>query len=312
MRAFTVGVLAWAVALTPALAAADRYDFTLERIIGPPAAPGMVNDPNDVVRQSQYKSLMSEMSVVIGPHYLTPADTLGYSGFQMGLETSFSQITNTADYWQKGVENPTSSFLPTLTVMARKGLWLPLPGFELGVGGTKLFDSSLYALQAYAKLGLHEGYHGWPIPSLAVRGAVSHLLGTSEVNLTVMSLDATLSKSFGIGGVVTLDPYIGAAALLSFVRGEVIDTTPGVDAYAQGPTSRDINANTTFPDPDTIVRWRTFAGFRLLYGFFALTGEFVYTFCNDSASGCGKVDAMKVTDRSLGQVGINFSGSLVF
>ena len=165
--------------------------------------------------------------------------------------------------------------------MARKGIWLPLPGFEIGAGATKIIDSNMYAVQGYAKLALQEGFHDWPIPSLALRGAVSHLLGSPQVDLTVVSVDATVSKSFGIAGTVTLDPYVGAGTLLGIVRGQVIDTTPGVDAFADGAGSNDINANTTFPDPDTIVRWHIWAGFRLVYAFLAFTGEFVYTFCNE-------------------------------
>jgi hypothetical protein len=312
MRALAAGLCALTVAALPVRARADRNDLTLERIIGMPSASGMTNDPSDPIRQTMYKSLMSELALVMAPRPLAPADTLGYSGFQLAFETSFTQITNTADFWQRGVENVSSSFLPTLTVMARKGIWLPLPGFEIGAGATKLLDSGMYAVQGYAKLALHEGFHDWALPSLAVRGAVSHLLGASEVDLTTVSVDASVSKSFGIGGTVTLDPYLGAGVLLSFVRGQVIDTTPNRDAFKEGPDSNDVNSNTTFPDPDTIVRWRMFGGFRLLYAFLAFTGEFAYTFCNDSASNCGKSDPAKITDRSGGQVQLNFSGSFVF
>ncbi len=313
MRALTVGLCAVAVVtLAAARAHADRNDLTLERIIGPPTVPGMFNDPTDPVRQTMYKSLMSELGVVIAPRALSPADTLGYSGFQLAFETSFTQISNKQDFWQKGVENVSSGFLPTISVMARKGIWLPLPGFEIGAGATKLIDSNMYAVQGYAKLALHEGFHDWPIPSLALRGAVSHLLGSPQVDLTVVSVDATVSKSFGIAGTVTLDPYVGAGTLLGIVRGQVIDTTPGVDAFADGSGSNDINANTTFPDPDTIVRWRIYAGFRLVYAFLAFTGEFVYTFCNSSASDCNKMDPTRITDRSGGQAQINFSGSFLF
>jgi hypothetical protein len=308
----TVGLCAFAcLTLAASSARGDRNDLTLERIIGPPSAPGMFNDPTDPVRQTMYKSLMSELGVVIAPRALSPADTLGYSGFQLAFETSFTQISNNQDFWQKGVENVSGSFLPTISVMARKGIWLPLPGFEIGAGATKLLDSNMYAVQAYAKLALHEGFHDWAIPSLAIRGAVSHLLGANQVDLTEISVDATVSKSFGIAGTVTLDPYVGAGALLGIVRGQVIDTTPNVDAF-NDPTSNDINAGTTFPDPDTIVRWRIYAGFRLVYAFLALTGEFVYTFCNSTASDCNKMDPAKITDRSGGQAQINFSGSFIF
>src|SRR5437762_3277415 len=147
MRALTIGLCAVGITATVMLGAttahADRNDLTLERIVGMPTMPGAFNDPTDPVRQTMYKSLMSE-------------------------------------------------------------------------------------------LALHEGFHDWAIPSFAVRGAVSHLLGASQVDLTTISIDATLSKSFGIGGTVTLDPYAGAAVLLSFVRGQVIDTTPNTDAFADG------------------------------------------------------------------------------
>ena len=313
MRALTVGLCVLVAAtVAPSAARADRNDLTLERIIGPPAAPGTFNDPTDPTRQTMYKSLMSELGVVIAPRLLAPADTLGYSGFQLAFESSFTQISSHQDFWQKGVENVSGNFLSTISVMARKGIWLPLPGFEIGAGATKIIDSNMYAVQGYAKLALQEGFHDWPIPSLALRGAVSHLLGASEVDLTVISLDATVSKSFGIAGTVTLDPYVGAGTLLGIVRGQVIDTTPGVDAFTEGPMSNDINSNTTFPDPDTIVRWRLWAGFRLVYAFLALTGEFVYTFCNDTAGNCNKMDPTRITDRSGGQAQINFSGSFLF
>jgi hypothetical protein len=297
--------------IAPGSARADENDLTLERIAGMPSSMGAFNDPNDPVRQTQYKSLMSELAVVMGPRMLTPADTLGYSGFQLALETSFTHISSEQDFWQKGVERVSGSFLSTITVMARKGIWLPLPGFEIGAGATKLFNSNMYALQGYAKLALHEGFHDWPIPSFAIRGAVSHLLGASQVDLTTLGIDATVSKSFGIAGTVTLDPYLGAGTLLSFVRGQVIDETPNIDASIPANV-RDVDANTTFPDPDTIVRWRLYGGFRLLYAFLAFTGEFAYTFCNDTAMNCGQSDPTKIVDRSGGQAQINLSVSFLF
>src|SRR5438094_10266161 len=109
MRALTVGLCALAVgAATAAPARADRNDLTLERIVGMPSGPGMFNDPTDPLRQTMYKSLMSELALVMAPRPLAPADTLGYSGFQLAFETSFTQISSNADFWQKGVENVSS------------------------------------------------------------------------------------------------------------------------------------------------------------------------------------------------------------
>lgn len=312
MRALTVGLCAVAVVALPGVATADRNDLTLERIIGQPTTPGTFNDPTDPVRQTMYRSLMSELSLVMAPRILTPADTLGYRGFQLDFSTSFTQISNNADFWQRGVASVSSSYLTTITVMARKGLWLPLPGFEIGAGATKLIDSSMYALVGYAKLALHEGFHDWPIPSLALRASVSHLLGASEVDLTTLALDAEVSKSFGVGGTFTLDPYVGAGSLLTWVRGQVIDTTPNVDSYMQGASSTDIDANSTFPDPSMIVRWRLYVGLRFLYDVLQISGEFAYAFCNDTAMSCDHSDPTRITDRSGGQAQFTLSVGFVF
>jgi hypothetical protein len=303
---------------TAGAASADQNDLTLERLIGMPSMPGVINDPSTIIQQSQFRSLMSELGVVMSPKFLSPADTLGWSGFQLSFDTSFTQISNKADFWQKGVSQVSGGFLPTISVFARKGLWLPLPSIEIGAGGTKLLDSEMYALQLYIKFALHEGFHhhddwlGVIMPSIAVRGAVSHLFGSTQVDMTVISVDASLSKSFGIAGVLKLDPYLGANVLLNIVRSGVIDTTPNVDAFKQGPQGPDLNANTTFPDPDTIVRWRLTAGFRLVYWRVALTGEFSYILCNDTGSSCGVQNPTKITDRSDGQAQLSFSASMIF
>jgi hypothetical protein len=175
-----------------------------------------------------------------------------------------------------------------------------------------LIGGGLFAIQAYAKFALHEGFHDWPIPSLAVRCGVSRVAGSPEVDLTMVSVDTSVSKSFGLGGTAKLDPYLGFAALMTFARGQVIDSSPNIDAFKQGGMAPDLNANTTFPDPDMILRWQLFGGFRLQYSWLALTAEFVYTLCNDSGSDCGKMPVDKVVDASDGQAVINLSGSLIF
>ena len=40
----------------------------------------------------------------------------------------------------------------------------------------------MYAIQGYAKFALQEGFHDWVLPSFAVRGSASQLLGTGQVD----------------------------------------------------------------------------------------------------------------------------------
>lgn len=305
-------VLAGWLAATPA-ASAQRNDLTLERLIGPPATLGAFNDPTgNLPLQSSYRSLMSELSVALAPQLGAPADSLGWSGFNLAFTTQHTSIANQADYWRQGVRDVSSSFLSTVGVMARKGIFAFFPSIELGAGLAYLVDSSVLALQAYAKVGLHEGFHNWPLPSIALRGAVSRPMGLSQVDMTITSADLSLSKSFGVRGAVRLDPYLGANLLVTVVKSLIIDTTPFIDAHKQGPMGVDLNSNTTFPDQDPILRWRLFTGLRLVYSLLSVTAEVAYTFCNDTAMDCRRADPSRVQDRSDGQTQLTLSAGIIF
>ena len=77
-------------------------------------------------------------------------------------------------------------------MFARKGLWfLPLPSFEVGAGAVNVSGSKMWAAQIYGKFAIQEGFHDWPLPSLAVRGAASRLMGADQLDLTVASLDVS-------------------------------------------------------------------------------------------------------------------------
>src|SRR5579863_1312928 len=90
--------------------------------------------------QALFRSLMSELGVVIAPRLQTPADTLGYAGFQFSAELGITTINNNRKvsndptgiaYWNglEGVSagNPNaarpSSSLTTVGGFVRKGLW---------------------------------------------------------------------------------------------------------------------------------------------------------------------------------------------
>ncbi len=171
--------------------------------------------------------------------------------------------------------------LATLGGFARKGFWLPVPAFELGAGFVNVLGSNMFALQGYAKIALQEGFHGWPVPSLAVRGAVSRLVGTDQVDMTVGSVDVVISKAFAVGKTARFEPFAGWNILFIDAHSGVIDATPKCDAYAlqntpagaappsgcqAGPVGKpwdDLNANFTFPRQDVITRQRILGGFKM-------------------------------------------------
>ncbi len=261
-------------------AAADNNDLVLSRL------GTRITDPNTgeitgVVGQNlELRGLASQLGVVLAPHLLTPADTVGFSGFQLTVDYASTTIDKSASYWNV-LEGTPDSGMSTVGLFMRKGMWFPLPSFEIGGGAIHLVDSRTWTGQLYTKFALHEGYHDLPIPSLAVRGAVSRMMNQRELDLTVASLDVAVSKHFGIGGTWRLDPYVGWNMLMIVPRSEVIDPTPNVDPLMAG-NEKDILLNFVFKDQDNIYRQRFFFGAKMQYYVFQLTLEAQFALAGSS------------------------------
>lgn len=281
MRAALISATALAaVAMAATPAAAGDHDLIISRL------SRILDDGTGTMRtvgqNADFRSLASELGVVLAPRLLTPSDTLGFGGFQFTADVGYTQISRDATWWRAldGSPDPTGAggmnhgpgFMPTVGFFARKGIWLPLPSFEIGAGAVHLLDSHLWTGQLYAKFGLHEGFHDLPIPSVAARGAVSRLIGEADLDLTIVSVDISISKRFGIGGTWSFSPYGGWNALIIIPRSEVLDPTPSIDPLAPGSES-DANLNFVFEDQDSIMRNRFFAGMKLQYYVFQLTLE---------------------------------------
>ncbi|HVV88588.1 MAG TPA: hypothetical protein VHE35_36340 [Kofleriaceae bacterium] len=240
-------------------------------------------DERTVGESLELRSLLSELGVALAPRLLTPSDTIGFGGFQLTADLASTTISSDASYWRVLASSPSptatadgtshgAGALPTVGVFVRKGMWFPVPSIEFGGGAVHLMDSRLWTGQAYVKLALLEGYHKLPVPSVAVRGAVSRLFGQKEIDLTILSLDASVSKHFGVAGTWSVDPYAGWNVLMMVPRSEVIDPTPNVDSLDDA-NMNDRNLDFVFKDQDDITRQRFFVGAKLQYYVFQLTLE---------------------------------------
>jgi hypothetical protein len=324
LAAISFGSVVASRALAPRAAHADSNDLVLSRLTVP-------NGSSFVPDNQQFRSLVSQLGIALAPKFLTPADTLGYSGFQFSTELSYTTIDHNATYWCATEESAScaasdakaTSALSTIGIFARKGIWLPLPSFEVGGGALHLLSSQMWAAQAYAKFAIHEGFHDWPIPSLSVRGSVSRLMGSEQLDLTIPSLDVTISKSFGLAGTVNVSPYGGWNVLWMVARSEVIDKTPNVDA-GDPANPMDVGNNFVFPDQDDIVRQRFFVGLKLKYYVFAFTAEAAFALSGTSVDDRAGVDTScataaasqksncDATDTAKGQQTYTFSASMDF
>jgi hypothetical protein len=264
---------------TAAPAAADQNDLVLSRL-ATPVTDGSGNTTSFVGDNLRFRSLTSQLGTVLAPHLLTPADTIGFGGFQLTVDYAMTTIDAGQDYWR--VRNGgTDNTMRTVGLFMRKGMWFPIPSFELGGGAIHLVDSRIWTGQLYAKFALHEGYHQLPIPSLSVRGGVSRMMNQRELDLTVASLDVAISKHFGVGGTWRFDPFVGWNLLMIIPRSEVIDPTPDVDPLVMG-NEQDILLNFVFKDQDNIYRNRIFVGAKFQYYVFQFTLEAQFALAGSS------------------------------
>ena len=287
----------------------------------------------DADGRSNFRSLMSELGVVMAPRIPMPAATLGFAGFLVSGELGLTEISNNQSFWngvnavspQSPSSTRPSSTLTTMGVFLRKGVWLPAPSLELGGGVVNLLDSQLLSWQAYAKFALHEGFHDLPIPSLSVRGAFAYLTGTDQASLNITSFDVLVSKGFGVLKTARLEPFGGWSLVMIRASGKPIDFTPLCDAravaiatpgqsvsdqcaIAQSGTTNDLKANVAFPSQDVITRYRVFGGAKLKFGLLAIIAQYELYLAGNSRD----EDVVAAVDHSGQQSAFSLSLGLDF
>jgi hypothetical protein len=269
---------------------AGKYDLDLTPL-------GTVRNNGTIVQDNAgFRSLASEVGAVVAPRPVDTADSLGLSGFALSADVGINTINKDQHYWQQTSSGP-SSVVPTLQFMGRKGLW---PGLEVGAGATKVFDSRMWTIGGYGKIAIHEGFHHLPIPSIAIRGMFSRLLGSKDLDLTTVSVGISLSHVFGLGSTVNLTPYVGYQALMILARTGVIDATPGWDEHTDGAKPCDngdatctVSPEFVFKQQDAIVRHRPYLGLRMIYSVIRVTFEAMFTPPGKSEDTSVAADAVK-------------------
>ena len=281
---------------------------------------GLINGqvaPNAQGR-ADFRSLMSELGVVLAPRVPSVAETGGMKGFQLSLELGLTEISNHRSFWN-GVEgvsatNPYGGPRPdpnltTVGAFVSKGISLPpVPTVELGFGAMHLLDSHLMSWQGSMKVAVHEGFHDWPLPSFALRLALSYLTGTDQVTMTTTSLDLLVSKGFGLLKTARIEPFAGWSWISIFASSGRIDATPSCKATPPAAVPVGSCATFSFPDQDAITRFRLFAGFKLKFSVVFFAAQYDVFFAGSSRYRGS--DSAK--DKSTTQSALSLSAGLGF
>ena len=128
---------------------------------------------------------------------------------------------------------------------------------------------------------LHEGYE--LAPDLGLRGSVAHVVGNRDLNMTVIGLDAVLSRSFGVAGMVNIGPYVSYSLLMVAASSRVLDPTPTEAA--------DVGKNIVLPsiNPSDGLQHKLTVGSRFLFSLFNLSVQAETELLRDEPGGKTKV-----------------------
>jgi hypothetical protein len=212
---------------------------------------------NTVADNQRFKDLATDVGAIVAATPITSADTLGAGGFELGVSGHVAKVDNAQSYWVDAVQDqdPSGSY-QVVEVRARKGL--PF-SFELGGQFSYLVSTEMTTVGADLRYAPWEGMPKHGFPDIALRVSFIKLVGGTDLNISNIGGDLTISKRFPISGVVNLTPFGGYQLFFTRASSNEIDTTPG---------NGDDNTNIRFNN-ETIAQHQGFLGGKFSFGTFS-------------------------------------------
>jgi hypothetical protein len=148
--------------------------------------------------QTQFRELSEDLGAALSYKAVTPAEPLGITGFDLGVEVTATKIRHT-DAWDRATSGsaPGTVYVPKLHL--HKGL--PL-GFDIGAFYSSVPNSNIRLWGGELRYAIIRG--GAATPALGVRGTYSKLSGVDQLDFHTTGLELTVSK-----GLLMFTPYAG-------------------------------------------------------------------------------------------------------
>lgn len=184
---------------------------------------GVDFDDLGTVSQSQFRAIAEDMGAALSYKALAPAEPLGITGFDIGVEVTATKLQST-EAWE-AASGDDLSYLPLPKLHVHKGL-----PFNIDVGAfiAAVPGSDIQLLGGELRYSFISG--NVAVPAVAVRLAHTRLMGVDELDFDSTSVEATVSKGFAM-----LTPYAGVGRVWS-------TATPNVGSLAE----EDVNLTRVF------------------------------------------------------------------
>ena len=162
-------------------------------------APAFAADDLDNIRslaQTELSRLSKDLTAATSYKGVSPAEPLGITGFDVGIEVSATKMAH-SDIWRKAGAEDSTLYMPKVHI--HKGL-----PFDIDVGAflSMAPGSDIKLAGAEIKYAIISG--NVALPAVSVRAAATRLFGVDEIDLNTRSLELTVSKGF-----LNFTPYAG-------------------------------------------------------------------------------------------------------
>lgn len=155
-------------------------------------------DRIDILTQAEFRQLSEDLGAALSYKAIIPAEPLGITGFDVGVEVTATKIENRSAWDRASSDSsPSTVYIPKLHV--HKGL--PF-GVDLGAFYSAVPDSNIRLWGFEARYALIEG--GVVMPAVGLRGSYTKLSGVSQLDLDTMAVELAVSKGF-----LNITPYAG-------------------------------------------------------------------------------------------------------
>jgi hypothetical protein len=179
--------------------------------------------------QADFKKFSEDLGSALSYKAVTPAEPLGITGFDLGIEVSSTETKSLAI--ATGDSSMTSMIVPKLHVYKGLPLSIDVAAFYSAVPSTNI---TLYGGEL--RYAILDG--GVAVPAIAIRGAMTRLSGVDNFSFSTKSLDLSISKGFAM-----FTPYAGVGTV--WVDSAPDATIPGLtkESFQQAKTFVGANLN---------------------------------------------------------------------
>lgn len=155
-------------------------------------------DRIELLLQPQFRDLSEDLGAALSYKPISPAEPLGITGFDVGLEVTATELQN-PEAWEQASSGdaPDIVFVPKLHAL--KGL--PL-GFDVGAFYSAVPGTNINLWGAELRYAVIKG--STVAPAVSVRGTYTKLNGVDDLAFDTKGLELSISKGFAM-----LTPYAG-------------------------------------------------------------------------------------------------------